>query len=204
MKRQSCCFHKLFAAGDLLSSVGIGLAESTTADNVGGWRLMAVQMFRKILMAVDFSPCSDVAFGIAIEIARAFDAELTVAHVIDTSAVAAFNRLGLLAVPSDATAQRRRLRHQARFKTRQLLESQSTTGLVVRRIVLEGTPFIEIAKLAREERIDLIVLGSYGGRSESMDKIFFGATAEKVVRTAGCAVLTVPLPARKVRKDIVL
>jgi nucleotide-binding universal stress UspA family protein len=37
-------------------------------------------------------------------------------------------------------------------------------------------------------------MGSYGGRSGNVDKIFFGSTAEKVVRTAGCPVLTVPLP----------
>ena len=42
--------------------------------------------------------------------------------------------------------------------------------------------------------VDLVVMGSYGGRSGSVDKIFFGSTAEKVVRTAGCPVLTVPLP----------
>jgi len=165
---------------------------------------MAVQLFRKILVPVDFSSCSDVAFRVALEMARTFESELILLHVIDTSAVAAFNRLGLLAVPSDATAQRRRLRHQARFKTRQLLESQSTGGVAITRVVLEGTPFVEIAKLARQKGSDLVVLGSYGGRSESMDKLFFGATAEKVVRTAGCAVLTVPLPAKKVRKDIVL
>jgi nucleotide-binding universal stress UspA family protein len=39
-------------------------------------------------------------------------------------------------------------------------------------------------------------MGSYGGRSGSVEKIFFGSTAEKVVRTAGCPVLTVPLPAK--------
>lgn len=38
-----------------------------------------------------------------------------------------------------------------------------------------------------------LVMGSYGARSGSVDKIFFGSTAEKVVRTAGCPVLTVPL-----------
>ncbi|HLZ36036.1 MAG TPA: universal stress protein [Nitrospira sp.] len=162
---------------------------------------MAIELFRRILVPVDFSPCSNEAFRIALQMARAFQSELKVLHVIDTSAVAAFNRLGLLAVPSDATAQRRRLRHQARLKTRELLESQSTDGIAITRIVIEGAPFVEIAKLARQERIELIVMGSYGGRSESMDKIFFGATAEKVVRTAGCAVLTVPLPARKSRKD---
>jgi nucleotide-binding universal stress UspA family protein len=162
---------------------------------------MASELFRKILVPVDFSPCSNEAYRVALQMARAFQSEMTVLHVIDTSAVAAFNRLGLLAVPSDATAQRRRLRHQARLKTRQLLEMQSTEGVAIERIVAEGAPFVEIAKLARQNRVDLIVLGSYGGRSENMEKIFFGATAEKVVRTAGCAVLTVPLPARKLRRD---
>lgn len=158
-------------------------------------------LFQKILIPVDFSPCSDEAFRVGLHMARAFESEVIVLHVIDTSAVEAFNRLGLLAVPSEATAQRRRLRHQARLKARQLLGSESSEGLSVKRVVVEGAPFVEIAKLARQERVDLIVLGSYGGRSESMDKIFFGATAEKVVRTAGCAVLTVPLPAKKSRKE---
>ncbi len=165
---------------------------------------MKTEFFRKILVPVDFSPCSNEAFRVALEIARAFQSGVFVLHVIDTSAVAAFNRLGLLAVPSDAVKQRRRLRHQARLKTRQLLEAYQTEGIVIERVVREGAPFVEIARYAREERVDLIVLGSYGGRSENMEKIFFGATAEKVVRTAGCAVLTVPLPARKVRRDIVL
>ncbi len=165
---------------------------------------MATELFRKILVPVDFSPCSLEAFRVALQMARAFHSEVLLLHVIDTSAVDAFNRLGLLAVPSDATKQRRRLRHHARLNIRQLLASQSTAGVPIERLVAEGVPFVEIAKLARQERVNLIVLGSYGGRSESMDKIFFGATAEKVVRTAGCAVLTAPVAARKVRKDIVL
>jgi nucleotide-binding universal stress UspA family protein len=86
---------------------------------------------------------------------------------------------------------------------RQLLKSQPD-GRTITHIVVEGTPFVEIGKFARREGIDLIVLGSYGGRSDSMDKIFFGATADKVVRTAGCAVLTVPLLRQKLRKDITL
>ncbi|SPP63066.1 universal stress protein [Nitrospira lenta] len=66
-------------------------------------------------------------------------------------------------------------------------------GIAVKRMVLEGAPLVEIAKIARGEKVDLVVMGSYGGRSGSVDKIFFGSTAEKVVRTAGCPVLTVPL-----------
>ena len=111
-------------------------------------------------------------------------------------AVASLNKLGLLAVPSDAAAQKRRLRHYARLQVRRLLDSEAAKGIAMKRVVLEGVPFVEIAKMARVEKVDLVVMGSYGGRSGSVDKIFFGSTAEKVVRTAGCPVLTVPLPVK--------
>jgi nucleotide-binding universal stress UspA family protein len=157
-------------------------------------------LFKRILVPVDFSSCSDEAFRVACDMARICEASLTVLHVIDTSVLAVFNRLGLLAVPSDAAAQRRRLRHHARVNVRRLMDSGGTEGIPVTRMVVEGSPFIEIAKTARTGKVDLVVMGSYGGRSGSVDKIFFGSTAEKVVRTAGCPVLTVPLPASAVQR----
>ena len=109
---------------------------------------MAGTLFKKVLVPVDFSACSDEAFRVALQLAGAVDADVTVMHVIDVNAVDAFNRLGLLAVPSDATRQRKRLRHHARLRMRQLLKSPSD-GRSIRRIVVEGTPFVEIAKFAR-------------------------------------------------------
>lgn len=156
--------------------------------------------FKKILVPVDFSPCSDEAFRVACDVARLCGASMTVVHVIDTGTLAAFNRLGLLAVPSDADGQRRRLRHHARLNVRRLIDSEDAKEIPVTRMVVEGSPFVEIAKTARTGKVDLVVMGSYGGRSGSVDKIFFGSTAEKVVRTAGCPVLTVPLPASAVQR----
>lgn len=152
--------------------------------------------FSSILVPVDFSPCSEEAFRVACDLARLCEAKVLVAHVIDIGAVETLNKLGLLAVPSDAAPQKRRLRHYARLQVRRLLESDAAKGIAMKRVVLEGVPFVEIAKLARVEKVDLVVMGSYGGRSGSVDKIFFGSTAEKVVRTAGCPVLTVPLPVK--------
>jgi nucleotide-binding universal stress UspA family protein len=80
------------------------------------------------------------------------------------------------------------------LNVRRLLESEDAKGVAFTRTIVEGSPFVEIAKAARTGKVDLVVMGSYGGRSDSVDKIFFGSTAEKVVRTAGCPVLTVPLP----------
>jgi len=155
---------------------------------------MAEPFCTRILVPVDFSSCSKEAFRSALTLAKTFQSELLLLHVIDTSTLDAFNRLGLLAVPSDAQAQKRRLRHHARLNTRRLLDSETTKGVTITRMLAEGVPFMEIAKIVRVEKVNLVVLGSYGGRSESVDKIFFGSTAEKVVRTAGCPVLTVPLP----------
>ena len=160
---------------------------------------MADPFCTRILVPVDFSPCSGEAFRVALTLAKTFQAELLLLHVIDTSALAAFNRLGLLAVPSDAQAQKRRLRHHARLNTRRLLESEMVKGVKVTRVLADGVPFVEIGKMVRVEKINLVVLGSYGGRAESIDKIFFGSTAERVVRTAGCPVLTVPLPSKPIR-----
>ena len=160
---------------------------------------MAESLFTKILVPVDFSPCSEEAFRVALTLAKTFQAKLLLLHVIDTSALATFNRLGLLAVPSDAQGQKRRLRHHARLNVRRLLESEAAKGVTVTESYWEGVPFVEIAKTARMEKVDLVVMGSYGGRSGNVDKIFFGSTAEKVVRTAGCPVLTVPLPTKPSR-----
>ncbi len=180
--------------------VGTGLAVDTSwSRHQGG--VVARDLFRKILVPVDFSPCSEEAFRVASSLAQSHHADLLVLHVIDASALAAFNRLGLLAVPSDSAAQKRRLRHHARLNVRRLLESEVAKDLAVRRLVLEGTPFAEIAKTARLEKVDLVVMGSYGGRSGAVDKIFFGSTAEKVVRTTGCPVLTVPLSTNTQRRS---
>ena len=157
---------------------------------------MAESLFRKILVPIDFSPCSEEAFRVALTLAKTFQAELLLLHVVDTSALATFNQLGLLAVPLDAQGQKRRLRHHARLNVRRLLEVEAAKGVTAKRIIVEGGPFVEIAKTARIEKVDLVVMGSYGGRSGNVDKIFFGSTAEKVVRTAGCPVLTVPLPSK--------
>ena len=157
---------------------------------------MADRLFTKILVPVDFSLCSEEAFRIALSFGKLFQAEVLLLHVVDTKSLDALNRLGL-AVPSEATKQKQRLHHHARLNARQLLAWDEAKEVKVRRLLAEGCPFEEIARAARVEGVDLVVMGSYGGALGGVDKIFFGSTAEKVVRTAGCPVLTVPLPLKR-------
>jgi len=145
---------------------------------------------------VDFSPCSEEAYRTALSLARIFQAELILLHVIDTKSLEALNTLGL-ALPSQEAGQKKRLSHQARLHCRRFLAMEDAKGVSVRRIVLEGSPFVEIVRTARSEKVDLVVMGSYGGFTSNVEKIFFGSTAERVVRTAGCPVLCVPIRGKK-------
>lgn len=154
---------------------------------------MVEPRFSRILVPVDFSPCSEEAFRVACSLARLYQAELILLHVVDTPALERFNQLGL-GLPSEKAKQKKSLRHNARLNCRRLLTSDAAKGVTIIREISEGSPFVEIARTARTEKADLVIMGSYGGQGARVEKIFFGSTAEKVVRTAGCAVLCVPLP----------
>ena len=57
---------------------------------------------------------------------------------------------------------------------------------------LTGSPAAQILKLAEQERIDLIVMGSHG--RTGLSKVLMGSVAEGVMRKAACPVLIVKLP----------
>lgn len=156
---------------------------------------MSAVQFKRILVPVDFSACSEEALRVACSLARVYQSEVLILHVVDTEALDHLNHLGL-ALPSEEAKQKKRLRHHARLNARRLLRSDDTKGLEIGRVIAEGSPFVEIARMARAEKSSLIVMGSYGGQGGRVEKMFFGSTAEQVVRTAGCPVLCVPLPAR--------
>ena len=61
--------------------------------------------------------------------------------------------------------------------------------------VLVGTPFVEIIRYAREQSIDLIVIGTHG--HSALAAMLLGNVAERVVRKAPCPVLTVRHPQHK-------
>ena len=59
-------------------------------------------------------------------------------------------------------------------------------------LIAWGRPFEEILKTAAEVPATLIVLGT-AGHSADIEKVLFGSTAEKVLRSAPCPVLCVPV-----------
>jgi nucleotide-binding universal stress UspA family protein len=136
----------------------------------------------RILVPTDFSAHSRQALKYACAIAERFSSELHLLNVVQplalsTPYVGALPDELMYPVPA----------------ARQELDKLEAPGLEqaasVERAVRTGTPFVEIVRYAREKNIDLIVMGTHG--HGGLVHALLGSVAEKVVRKAGCPVLTV-------------
>jgi nucleotide-binding universal stress UspA family protein len=145
---------------------------------------------QSILVATDFSDCSGAALQSAAQLAQTFQAKIIVLHVINVKRVAILAEY----LKQDAETLVPKLREQAQQDLSLFLKRWNADGLEVESMVAVGTPFQEIAVIARDLDVDLVVLGGYGrARQGPIEQVFFGSTAEKVVRLLPCPVLCVPL-----------
>ena len=141
-----------------------------------------------ILVAVDFSPCSVIALRRSRTILGQKPGRILVLHVIDQDFIVRciHNRLGTEEHIKET------LYLRARDKLQNLLRAEGMDGEGIEELICEGTPFIEINKRAVESGADMVVMGNRGN-SGDMKTIFFGSTAERVLRFMKRPVLCVPL-----------
>jgi len=144
---------------------------------------------QKLLVPVDFSKSSEMAFTYAKFLAKKFSGAIHLIHVVDKRYV---ERIAELNGESEDEVSRK-LSLQAREKLDNFLSNNDSEGLVAEKLVAVGIVFQTIALKAQALDVDLIVMGGHGriGNGQ-IDKIFFGSAAERVVRLLPCPVLCVP------------
>lgn len=139
----------------------------------------------RILLPTDFSEYASAATKYACGFAEHFAAELHLLHVVEIhlTTVPEFG-MGLALATSI-----RESREAAEKALAGMFESEWAKGRDIVRAIVEGSPFVQIVRYAKEHEIDLIVMGTHGrtGLAHAM----IGSVAERVVRKAGCPVLTV-------------
>jgi len=139
----------------------------------------------RILCAVDFSDCSTKALDYAVSIAQEADAHLTVLHVMEVPP----DVQEFLAGESDAArGYTARAREERLARLHAVVPEAVRTYCTVDTVLGEGKPSREILRLAAERESELIVIGVQG--RGAVDLLFFGSTAQQVVREAACPVLT--------------
>ncbi len=143
-----------------------------------------------LLVATDFSQCSAAAFQMAKKLAQGFGAKIILLHVVNQRLVEQL--AGHLRVAGETLWPE--FRERAEVQMGEFLKQIKPGKQEVESMVAIGVPFQEIAVVARDLLVDLVVMGGYGrGGRGSIEEVFFGSTAEKVVRLLPCPVLCVPL-----------
>lgn len=151
---------------------------------------------KNILVASDFSDCSESALRYGRELAHRFGARLHVLHVLE---VPPLQLVGTEALVTISPELRVEIEAEARAKLERLVTPEDRRTLrAVTAIRDRQTPTEAITRYAAAENIDLIVLGTHG--RQGFSHLIMGSVAEKVVRSAPCPVLTV----RKQQRDFVV
>jgi nucleotide-binding universal stress UspA family protein len=138
----------------------------------------------KMVAAVDFSPASQPALAYAAGIARQYEAKLKLVHVFPGDVYPV-----VPPPPESAWVASGISREDAEREMARMVESPLLAGLEVEAEVLLGDPATVLSGLSREEDLDLIVVGTHGGRG--LEKFLMGSVAEKTFLQAECPVLTV-------------
>lgn len=144
----------------------------------------------RILVPLDFSPCSNAALEYAIFLAERFDAALHLLHVWEP----------MHSPPPDpflwhgegAAVLSEFARTEAGREIERQLGRLERRGMRGRGRLESGDPYSRIVQMAEDEKFDLIVMGTHG--RTGLAHLISGNVAEKVVRHASCPVMTIRLP----------
>jgi nucleotide-binding universal stress UspA family protein len=147
---------------------------------------------KRILVATDFSEPSGAALGYGRELARCFDAQLVVLHVVEDTRTGAIAANGFTLADRDL----QRTVEEAGHRQVQALVGGDRMRLRAEAVIItSNSPAAAIVEYATRAEADLIVIGTHG--RGVMAHLLMGSVAERVVRTAPCPVLTVRHPERE-------
>jgi universal stress protein E len=143
---------------------------------------------KKLLLATDLSPRSELAQRRAVRLAREHGAALTVLHIVDDDLP-----------PSLAEVTKAGAEQIIRARLAALPGSEQVEISVK---VLSGKPFSDILAHAADEKAELIVLGLH--RKGGIKELFRGTTAERVIRTGHLPVLVVRGEAQEAYRRVLI
>jgi nucleotide-binding universal stress UspA family protein len=149
-------------------------------------------MFERILIATDGSKFGEKAAKVGIELAKLSGGKVIIVYVADISKyvssaglIPPFGGVSPDAI-NDVVAS---IRETGEKATLQVNELARASGVISKRQIVEGNPPSEILRIAEDEKIDTIVMGSIG--KTGLEKFLMGSVAEKVVHNSKLPVLIV-------------
>jgi nucleotide-binding universal stress UspA family protein len=148
-----------------------------------------MNMWKKLLVPHDFSPCAEHALRLAVELAKTQSAELVLMHV---SELPGNLPPDTLITPSDAGGPIRIDDYTTRGALQELEERAEPLrreGFVVQTRAVTGRAPEEILAAARDVGADALVVGTHGRKG--LSHLLLGSVTERLVREAPVPVISV-------------
>lgn len=140
-------------------------------------------MYKKILVPTDGSEFAQKAEKHALFLAKTTGGDIYALSVTEN------NFVNGLPLDDEVYQLNQLLKQRSEDNIKEFEEMDETSGIKFHGIIREGSPAKTILEVAKEEDIDLIVIGSSG--KSGFDRFIMGSVAEKVVNAAKCAVLVI-------------
>ena len=134
-----------------------------------------------VLVPTDGSECAHTAVDHAGELARSVDATLHIIYVVEIGQVPNGDRVQRLREAIEEIGEK--------ALDLALEQVQSSTYLPTETSLLNGPPYLEIARYAEENDIDCIVMGTHGRKG--IRQFLLGSVTERVVRRVDVPVISV-------------
>jgi len=146
---------------------------------------------QKIVCPIDFSDPSFKALTLAGELARHFDAELFVLHVVTTVPPLYYAAPAgpEVYVDFDVQLYQKNLIDEAQRRLESILPERVAPEVKIHTVVLSGEAPYQIVEYAKTVNAELIVISTHGLTGWKL--IVFGSVADRVVKHARCPVLTI-------------
>ncbi len=140
---------------------------------------------KRILYPIDFSECSYQVLPYVLNVAEKYEAAIYLLHVVDD-----LRQYAGMHVPHTSISN---FIEEAMAASENMLnkicdEHLQSCPNFQRKLVM-GDPRVEILKMVKSEKIDLVIMGSHSRRG--LERVLFGSVAEYVVKNASVPVLTV-------------
>ncbi len=136
--------------------------------------------FDNILFATDFSKQSNVALPFALSIAQKYGSKIFAAHVLSPPPLGNFPTIEIQSLAAQS------LREAHDFIAGL---GPRLGGVPHEALLRKGEIWDELSSIAKDKKIDLIVVGTHGRAGVS--KLLMGSIAERIFRQSTCPVLTV-------------
>lgn len=139
---------------------------------------------KKILVPCDFSKPAINAYRFALDVASVNRGTVHLLHVIELPVL---HDSVLMPVLNFEEALFKELKEKSENEFKKVTGKYSAEGVKVKTEVIFGAPSKMILDYAKDQSIDLIIMGSHG--ASGLREFFIGSNAEKIVRNSSIPVL---------------